>query len=153
MAEEKVCPYIEQLDELQRQLVQIIKTRQIDTHYWNKNFARLSRWASHVTGRALAFNIALLVILVWVISGPIFQFSDTWQLIINTATTIVTFLMVFLIQHTQNRDTQAMHSKLDELIRSIDSARNEFLKLEELEDEEFTQFKEQLTRKSDSNDS
>lgn len=153
MAEEKVCPYTEQLDELQRQLVQIIKTRQIDVHYWNKNFARLSRWASHVTGRALAFNIALLVILVWVISGPIFQFSDTWQLIINTATTIVTFLMVFLIQHTQNRDTQAMHSKLDELIRSIDSARNEFLKLEELEDEEFKQFKEQLTRKSDSNDS
>ena len=153
MAEEKVFSNTEKLTELQRQLAQLINNRQIDVNYWNRNFTQFSRWASHVTGRALAFNIALIVILVWVISGPIFQFSDTWQLIINTATTIVTFLMVFLIQHTQNRDTQAMHIKLDELIRSIDSARKEFLSLEELEDEEFKQFKEQYTQESDSNGS
>lgn len=153
MAKKKAHSQAERLAELKHQLIRLIKDREVDTRYWNKSFTRLSRWASHITGRALAFNIALVVILVWVISGPIFQFSDTWQLMINTATTIVTFLMVFLIQHTQNRDTQAMHSKLDELIRSIESARKEFLNLEDLEDEEFERFKERYMRETDSNDS
>lgn len=153
MAEEKIYLNSESFDEFKRQLVQLIKNREVDAHYWNKNFTHFSRWASHVTGRALAFNIALIVILVWVISGPIFRFSDTWQLIINTATTIVTFLMVFLIQHTQNRDTQAMHIKLDELIRSVENARKEFLNLEDLEDDEFKQFKEQHSEDINSNDS
>ena len=140
------------LKEVRQQIIQLIKNHRVDMQYWNKNFTHFSRWASHVTGRALAFNIALIVILVWVISGPIFQFSDTWQLIINTATTIVTFLMVFLIQHTQNRDTQAMHSKLDELIRSIANARKEFVSLEELEDDEFTRFKAEHDRENASKD-
>jgi len=83
----------------------------------------------------MAFALALVSIVVWLISGPFFHYSDTWQLIINTATTIVTFLMVFLIQNAQNRDAKAMHLKLDELIRSIGSARNELLDLEELDDE------------------
>lgn len=110
--------------------------------HWNTRFNRFSRWASHVTGRPLAFNIALIIIGVWVISGPIFQFSDTWQLMINTATTIVTFLMVFLIQHTQNRDTEAMQVKLDELIRSMNGAHNALLNLEELEEEDLAEFRE-----------
>lgn len=110
--------------------------------HWNTRFNRFSRWAPHVTGRPLAFNIALIIIGVWVISGPIFQFSDTWQLMINTATTIVTFLMVFLIQHTQNRDTEAMQVKLDELIRSMDGAHNAQLNLEELEEEDLAEFRE-----------
>ncbi|MGR9046725.1 MAG: low affinity iron permease family protein [Gammaproteobacteria bacterium] len=153
MAEETDSLANQKLKGLQHQIDLLIKNHRVDINYWNKHFTHFSRWASHVTGRALAFNIALVVILVWVISGPLFQFSDTWQLIINTATTIVTFLMVFLIQHTQNRDTQAMHSKLDELIRSIDNARKEYLNLENLEDDEFQRFKEKHDQDFDSNDS
>src|SRR5213079_3039164 len=87
-------------------------------------------------GSAWAFAGAVLVIGVWLITGPTFHFSDTWQLIINTATTIITFLMVFLIQNTQNRDAKAVHLKLDELIRAIKNARNELVDLEDLSDEE-----------------
>ncbi len=116
-----------------------------DNEYWNNRFDRFARLASHLSGRPLAFNIALLVILSWVITGPLFGFSDTWQLIINTATTIVTFLMVFLIQHTQNRDTEALQVKLDELIRSIDGANNSLLDLEELEERELTVLRKQYT--------
>ncbi|MGR9053874.1 MAG: low affinity iron permease family protein [Gammaproteobacteria bacterium] len=152
MTEENRLSAKEKLAELQQQIVQTFKTRKIDIPYWNRNFNHFSRWASHITGRALAFNLAMIIIMVWVISGPIFGFSDTWQLIINTATTIVTFLMVFLIQHTQNRDTQAMHSKLDELIRSVESARKEFLNLEDLEDEDFQKFKEEHETPENPND-
>lgn len=99
-------------------------------------FARLARWTARGTGHPEAFVAAVMVILVWAITGPIFGFSDTWQLVINTGTTIVTFLMVFLIQNTQNRDSEAMQVKLDELIRAIDGAHNALLNLEELDEKE-----------------
>jgi len=99
-------------------------------------FTRTARWASHAAGRPTTFIIALSIILIWALTGPIFDFSDTWQLVINTGTTIVTFLMVFLIQNTQNRDTEALQIKLDELIRSLKTAQNALLDLEELDDEE-----------------
>ena len=86
----------------------------------------------------------MLVILVWLLTGPTFHFSDTWQLIINTGTTIITFLMVFLIQNTQNRDAKAMHLKLDEIIRALNKARNELVDLEDLSDEELGKIEEQF---------
>jgi low affinity Fe/Cu permease len=95
-------------------------------------------------GSAWAFSAAVLAILVWIVTGPTFHFSDTWQLIINTATTIITFLMVFLIQNTQNRDAKAVHLKLDELIRAIKDARNELVDLEDLSDEELKHLEEQF---------
>ena len=113
------------------------------TPYWNAKFDRFARSWARLTGKPLAFNIALLIILVWLITGPLFGFSDTWQLIINTATTIVTFLMVFLIQHTQNRDTDALQVKLDELIRAIEGANNELLDLEEMEEDELALLRKQ----------
>ena len=97
-------------------------------------FRCFAQCSSTLLGSAWAFCGAVLVILVWLITGPTFHFSDTWQLIINTATTVVTFLMVFLIQNTQNRDAKAMHLKLDELIRAVKGARNQLVDLEELSD-------------------
>jgi low affinity Fe/Cu permease len=101
-------------------------------------FHRLARATSEWVGRPHAFLLALLVVVVWGITGPIFHFSDTWQLVINTGTTIVTFLMVFLIQNTQNRDAHAVHLKLDELIRATKGARNALVGVEDMSDEELT---------------
>jgi len=109
-------------------------------------FRIFARRCSVILGSAWAFAGAVLVILVWLITGPTFHFSDTWQLIINTATTIITFLMVFLIQNTQNRDAKAVHLKLDELIRAIKDARNELVDLEDLSDEELKKLEEQFRR-------
>ena len=97
-------------------------------------FSQAAQWTSKQCGRPLTFGIAALIIIVWAISGPLFHFSDTWQLVINTGTTIVTFLMVFLIQNTQNRDSAAVQLKLDELIRVSQSARNSLLSLENMTD-------------------
>lgn len=105
-------------------------------HSFSARFAQFARTTARSTGHPLAFVAAVLVIVGWGVTGPIFGFSDTWQLVINTGTTIITFLMVFLIQNTQNRDSQAMQVKLDELIRAVEGAHNAMLDLEESDDEE-----------------
>jgi low affinity Fe/Cu permease len=97
-------------------------------------YVRFAQWVSHITGRPGAFLVAIAAIVIWGMSGPLFRFSDTWQLVINTATTIITFLMVFVIQNTQNRDTASLHIKIDELIRVTQKARNVLLDLEEVDD-------------------
>jgi low affinity Fe/Cu permease len=114
-------------------------------------FTRLTKGTAHISGRPVTFAVAASVILVWALTGPIFGFSDTWQLVINTGTTIVTFLMVFLIQSTQNRDTEAIQVKLDEIIRAIGDAQNELLDLEELEEQDLDQIRDsyrELARKA-----
>jgi len=99
-------------------------------------FVRFAKRTSRFVGHPYAFLVALLITLIWIASGPLFGFSDTWQLVINTGTTIITFLMVFIIQNTQNRDTAAMHLKLDEIVRSLNGAHNAVLDLEELTESE-----------------
>jgi low affinity Fe/Cu permease len=99
-----------------------------------------------MVGSPLAFILAVAIIILWIISGPLFGFSDTWQLVINTGTTIITFLMVFLIQNTQNRDARAMHLKLDELIQAMSGARNSLVDLEDLSDKEVAGFTQQFQK-------
>ena len=109
-------------------------------------FSHAAQWTSRQCGRALTFGLAVAIVLVWAVTGPIFNYSDTWQLVINTGTTIVTFLMVFLIQNTQNRDAAAVQLKLDELIRTNSSARNRLLTLEDLSERELDQIKASFAR-------
>jgi len=109
-------------------------------------FNRFAKWTARVSGRPSAFGLAGAVILVWICTGPLFGFGDTWQLVINTGTTIVTFLMVFLIQNTQNLDSEAMQVKLDELIRAVDGAHNALLDLEQLEEEELDRIRSRYQR-------
>ena len=114
-------------------------------------FTRFAKWAARATGRPGAFIGAAGIIVLWALTGPIFEFSDTWQLVINTGTTIITFLMVFLIQNTQNRDTEAMQIKLDELIRAVESAQNTVLDLEEMDEAELDRIRaeyEELAEKA-----
>jgi low affinity Fe/Cu permease len=118
----------------------------LDMSKLSHGFNVFSKWAARATGHPLAFAAALAVVLVWAVSGPLFGFSDTWQLVINTGTTIVTFLMVFLIQNTQNRDTAAMHIKLDELIRAIEGAHNSLLDLEEMEESDLERLRKDYER-------
>jgi low affinity Fe/Cu permease len=110
------------------------------------SFNTAAQWTSRQCGRASTFAVALLVVAVWAVTGPVFNYSDTWQLVINTGTTIITFLMVFLIQNTQNRDSTALHLKLDELIRVSESARNKLLDLEDLTEEELEHLKGRFAR-------
>jgi len=110
--------------------------------YSRSPFARFAKWTAHATGHPLAFVLAVLLIAVWLITGPLFHFSDTWQLVINTGTTIVTFLMVFLIQNTQNRDSAAVQLKLDELIRAVAGAHNALCDLEELAEGDLERLRE-----------
>ena len=123
----------------------------IDHDTW---FGRFAKHGARWTGRPVAFGVAVTIVLIWAVTGPLFRFSDTWQLVINTGTTIITFLMVFLIQNTQNRDTMALQIKLDELIRVLPAARNLLLDLEELDQDaqekirtEYTRLAEQFRRR------
>jgi low affinity Fe/Cu permease len=109
-------------------------------------FTRLSKSTARTVGRPVTFALAVLVVLAWAISGPFFDFSDTWQLVINTGTTIITFLMVFLISATQNRDAEAVQLKLDEIIRTQQGAHNMFMGLEELEEDELLKIREEYLR-------
>jgi low affinity Fe/Cu permease len=108
------------------------------------SFSHLAKQASCLFGTPVAFAIACAVVLLWLVTGPVFGYSDTWQLVINTGTTIITFLMVFLVQHTQNRDARALHLKLDELVRSMATARNKLINLENCSDEELEQIERQF---------
>jgi low affinity Fe/Cu permease len=110
------------------------------------SFNRFAKWTSRTAGHPSTFGIAIAVMLIWAVTGPIFRFSDSWQLFINTGTTIITFLMVFLIQNTQNRDSAAMQIKLDELIRALQGAHNELVDLEDLSDRELETMKAHYTR-------
>ena len=112
----------------------------------NEFFRRFSHHISYLVGTPWAFMLAVLVIVIWLITGPLFHFSDTWQLVINTGTTIVTFLMVFLIQNSQNRDAKATQLKLDELIRSVKEARNTLVDLEDLSDAELEKLQAEFVK-------
>jgi low affinity Fe/Cu permease len=113
---------------------------------WSDYFRSFSSATSTSMGRPWAFLTAILIILAWGLSGPFFHFSDTWQLVINTSTTIITFLMVFLIQNTQNRDAKAIHLKLDELIHAVDGARNKLVNLENLSDDELAKLEKEFAK-------
>jgi low affinity Fe/Cu permease len=116
------------------------RMRPTKPHHW---FTRFAQWTARTMGRPSSFAVAFIIIVIWGVSGPLFGFSDTWQLVINTGTTIVTFLMVFLIQNTQNRDSEAIQVKLDELIRVTSGAHVALLDLEELEADELDEIRKQ----------
>jgi len=121
---------------------------------FNSAFTQFAKAASRAAGRPVTFIIAVVIILAWALTGPVFDYSDTWQLVINTGTTIITFLMVFLIQNTQNRDAEAVQIKLDELIRAVGRAQNELIDLEEMDDEDLASIREdylKLAKKARSN--
>jgi low affinity Fe/Cu permease len=109
-------------------------------------FTRFAKGTAHAAGHPATFGLALFVILVWAVTGPLFNFSDTWQLVINTGTTVITFLMVFLIQNTQNRDSVAMQIKLDELLRAVRGAHTALASLEDMTEEELEEFKKRYLR-------
>ena len=111
-----------------------------------KLFTRIANWVAHITGLPLTFAGCCVIVVVWAVSGPFFGFSDTWQLVINTGTTIITFLMVFLIQNSQNRDAAAMQAKLDELIRAVEMARGQFIGIEHRTDKEIQEIRTELEK-------
>ena len=110
----------------------------------DSGFTRISTWIAAAAGQPAAFVLALLIVLFWGMTGPIFHYSETWQLVINTGTTIVTFLMVFLIQNSQNRDTASMQAKLDELLYALDGAREQFIGIEHLSEHEIQKIRFEL---------
>ena len=112
----------------------------------NELFRKFAQKTSQIVGTSWVFILAVLIIVVWAITGPMFGYSDTWQLVINTSTTIITFLMVFLIQNTQNRDAKAIHLKLDELLKGVEGARTRFVNLEELSDKELESLQEEFAK-------
>lgn len=112
-------------------------------------FSRFAHIVSHLAGRPMTFALAVLLIVVWAVSGPIFAFSETWQLVINTATTIITFLMVFVLQNTQNRDGEAVQAKLDELIFALNGADNRFVQSEKLSDSELHELRARLVEQAE----
>jgi len=112
----------------------------------NELFRKFAQTVSAIVGSSWAFILAVAIVVVWAATGPLFRFSDTWQLVINTGTTIITFLMVFLIQNTQNRDAKAIHLKLDELIKGVKGARTSLVDLENLTDAELEKLQQQFTR-------
>src|SRR3954467_10584913 len=118
----------------------------VKENLWAERFSAMACVIAHWMGKPIAFLIALAAVLVWAATGPLFGYSDTWQLVINTSTTIVTFLMVFLIQNTQNRDAKATHLKLDELLRAAKGARNSLVCLENLSDREMEELEEEFKR-------
>ena len=112
----------------------------------NELFRKFAQRVSQIVGTSWVFILAVLIIFVWGVTGPMFRYSDTWQLVINTGTTIITFLMVFLIQNTQNRDAKAIHLKLDELIKGVKGARTAMVNLEELSDEELERLQKEFAK-------
>jgi low affinity Fe/Cu permease len=118
-------------------------SRHVEEAY-KKGFQGFAHRVALAVGSPWAFLLALAIIIVWVVTGPLFHFSDAWQLVINTGTTIITFLMVFVIQSTQNRDSRVVHLKLDELIRAVEAARNELVDMEDLSDEELQRLQSQF---------
>ena len=112
----------------------------------NEIFRKFAHRSSEAVGSPISFIMALIIVIGWAVVGPVYNYSDTWQLVINTGTTIITFLMVFLIQNTQNRDTKVIQIKIDELIRAVDTARNQLLDLENLNDDELVRLQKQFER-------
>jgi low affinity Fe/Cu permease len=124
-------------------------TRKPATSGFARAFMRFAGWTAHASGRPGTFILAVVVVLVWAVTGPLFHYSDTWQLVINTGTTIVTFLMVFLIQNTQNRDGLAIQVKLDELVRAVETANNKFVGIETLTEDEVEEIRHECVAGAD----